>query len=413
MVTASLHRYLSALVLFLLPAGAGGVAAAKNTPVSAQVQQAIAPLTTAAPNFVQDILSRAGSPSAVSVSFQNFSQLTAETQQAAQDAILNSFRGAGVRLVKPEMAQAEVQVTFSEDWQGYVWIGQIQQGPGKQLVISRLPRPERANSAHAPTLTLRKSTIWIQDGQILDFFVDNQNLVLLEPAQISVYANDNGQWRQRYTLSITRTQPWPRDLRGKLQVNGGQLSVFLPGKLCAGSLSPPSLDCRSSDDPWPLDQGQLVAFFSARRNFFNGILAGPSAGVSVAPFFSAATWPGTNQRQWLFTGTDGRARFYLNDLSTPAATFNAWGSNLAVVHSGCSTGWQVLVSSSTDSVRPDSVEAVEVAGREAQTVSPAIDVAGPISVMWTSGKNSETVNGVMHLTSTGKYEAFILTVSCN
>jgi hypothetical protein len=237
--------------------------------------------------------------------------------------------------------------------------------------------------------------------------------LILEPAQLSVYSNDNGQWRQRSTLSITRTQPWPRDLRGKLQVNEGQLSIFLPGTLCTGSLSPPSLDCRSGDDPWPLDQGQLVAFFSPVRNFFNGVLAGPSAGVSVVPFFSAATWPGSNQRQWLFAGIDGRTRFYLNGLATPAATFNAWGSNLAVVHSGCSTGWQALVSSNTDSVRPDSVEAVEVAGREAQAVSSAVDLAGPISAMWTSGKNSEAVNGVAQMTSTGKYEAFILTVSCN
>jgi hypothetical protein len=413
MLTATLHRYLSALVLFLLPVGPAGVTEAKNAPWSAQAQQNTAPLTTAANSFVQDILSRAGSPSSVNLSFQNLSQLTAETQQAAQDAIVNRFRDAGVRLVKPEMALAEVQVTFSEDWQGYVWIAQIKQGPGQQLVISRLPRPERAASARAPNLTLRKSTIWIQDGQILDFFVDNQNLVILEPAQVSVYANDGGQWRQRYTLSVTRAQPWPRDLRGKLQVNGLQLTAFLPGTLCSGSLSPPSLDCRSSDDPWSLDQGQLVAFFSARRNFFNGILAGPGAGVSVVPFFSAATWPGSNQRQWLFTGIDGRARFYLNDLSTPAVTFSAWGSNVAVVHSGCSTGWQVLVSSSTDSVRPDSVEAVEVAGREAQIVSSAVDLAGPVSALWTSGKNSETVNGVMQLPSTGKYEAFILTVSCS
>jgi len=413
MLTVALHRYLSALMLFLLPAGAAGLAEAKNAPWSAQAPQNTAPLIAAANSFVQDILSRAGSPSAVSISFQNLSQLTAETQQAAQDAILNSLRGAGVRLVKPEMALAEVHVTFSEDWQGYVWIAQIKQGPGSQLVISRLPRPERTASVRAPTLTLRKVPVWIQDGQILDFFVDNQNLVILEPAQLSVYANDNGQWRQRYTLSINRAQPWPRDLRGKLQVNGLQLSAFLPGTLCTGSLSPPSLDCHSSDDPWPLDQGQLVAFFSARRNFFNGILAGPSAGVSVVPFFSAVTWPGTNQRQWLFTGTDGRARFYLNDLSSPATTFNSWGSNLAVVHSGCSTGWQVLVSSSTDSIRPDSVEAIEMAGREAQTVSSAVDLAGPVSAMWTSGKNSETVNGVMQLPSIGKYEAFTLTVSCN
>jgi hypothetical protein len=375
-------------------------------------QPAQTPLTAATNSFVQDILSRAGSPSAIAISFQNVAQAPPDAQEAAQNAIFAGLRNAGVRIVKPEMAVAEVKIIFSEDWQGYIWIAVIQQGPGRQMVMKRLPRSERASASRTPALTLRKNTLWQQDEPILDFYTDNQSLVVLEPAEVALYTSDSGQWRQRYTLAINHAQPWPRDLRGRLHVNGFQMTASLPGTLCSGSLSPPSLDCHASDDPWPIDPGELVAFYSSRRNFFNGILAAP-AGASVIAFFSAATWPSGDQRQWVFSGTDGRARLYQRDLTAPAALFNGWGSNLAVIHSGCGSGWQLLASAPTDGTHPDTLQALEISGRDPQPVSSAVDLAGPISAMWTAGKNTEAVNAVMQSPVTGKYEAIVLTVTCN
>jgi hypothetical protein len=370
------------------------------------------PMVVAAEELVQQILSRSGSPSAVAVDFQNVSSLSAETQETVQTAVFNAFRNAGTRVVRPEQAVTSVQIVFSEDLQGYLWIGVVHEGSGSQSVMKRLARPERL-AARAPVLTLRKIPVWQQEDPILDFYADNQNLVLLEPEQVSLYTNDSGQWRGRYTLAIAHEQPWPRDLRGRLKLNGGQITVFLPGTLCGGAIVPPSIECHSSDDPWSVDQGQFMAFYTPRRNFFTGILSGLGAGSSVLPFFSGVTWPVGDQRQWLFAGIDGRSRLYQNDLSTPAAVFNSWGGNLAGVHSNCGSGWQVLVTASTDSVHPDSIQAIEVAGREAQPASSSIDLAGPVLALWTSGKSGETVNGISQSTATGRYEAFTLTVTCN
>ena len=194
-------------------------------------------------------------------------------------------------------------------------------------------------------------------------------------------------------------------------MHGSELNAFLPGARCSGKISPPSLDCRASDDPWPMGEG-LVAFFSPRRNFFSGLLAGTSAGASVAPFFSGATWQSGDQHVWLFTGTDGHTRLFQNDLGTPAATFNGWGSTLAPVHSICGAGWQLLTSSPADTTRPDSVQAVEISGREALPVSAPVDLAGTVEALWTAGNYGQVVNGVLH-SQTGKYEAFTLTVICN
>jgi hypothetical protein len=380
---------------------------------AASQQNPPAPMVIAAGELVQQVLSRSGSPTAIAVSFQNLSSIPGDTQDVIQNAIFTAFRSAGVRLVKPETAMAEVEIVFSEDWQGYLWIAVIREGSTSQTVMKRLARLERPAVARAPALTVRKNTVWQQDTPVLDFFEDHQNLVVLEPDQLSLYVNDSGQWRGRYSLFINHTQPWPRDLRGRLKVVNGQITVFLPGTMCTGAISPPSLDCRPSDDPWQLDQGQLVAFYSPRRNFFTGILSGTSGGASVVSFFSGATWAVGDQKEWIFAGTDGRVRLYQNDLATPAALFNGWGSNLAAVHSNCGSGWQVLATAATDTTRPDSIQALEIYGREAQGVSAPVDLAGAVLALWPSGKNNETANAVAYSQSSGKYEALVLTVSCN
>ena len=398
MLKTAYKRWLCAFLFFFM---AAALAIPQDTPS----------LPPAATEFVQMILSRSGSPAAIAVTFQNLSSLSPEAQEATQNAIFNGFRSANVRVVKPEQAVADVHITFSEDWRGYVWIASIQQGSSSQTVIRKLPRQQRVQSAHSTTLTIRKIPVWQQDAPILDFYQDNQNLVVLEPGQLSLYSLDSGQWRPRQTLGIPHQSPWPRDMRGRLEVRGGEINVFLPGARCSGKLSPPSLDCRASDDPWPIGEG-LVAFFSPRRNFFNGLLAGTSAGASVAPFFSGATWQSGDQRLWLFTSTDGHTRLFQNDLASPVATFNGWGSTLAPVHSICGSGWQVLTSSPADTTRPDSVQAVEISGHEALPVSAPVDLAGTVEALWTAGNYSQVVNGVLHSQS-GKYEAFTLTVICN
>lgn len=381
-------------------------------PMCAAAQQEAQPLPAAANEFVQQILSRSGSPSAVAVSFQNIANLPPESQEAAQNAIFNAFHSANVRLVKPEQAIAEIQIAFSEDWQGSLWIATVQQGSSSQVIIKKIPRPQRSSSLRAPTITLRKIPVWQQETPILDFFQDNQNLLVLEPGQLSLYASDSGQWRLRQTLAITHQHPWPRDLRGRLEVHSGHIDAFLPGTRCSGALSPPALDCRASDDPWPIDSG-LVAFFSPRRNFFSGLLSGGSGGASVTPFFSGAAWQNGEQRMWLFTGTDGRARLFLNDLGSAAATYNGWGSTLAAVHSTCGSGWQLLATAPTDTVRPDSVQAMEIAGREALPVSAPVEFSGTVEALWTAGNYNQIVNGVVQSQATGKYEAFTLTAICN
>lgn len=366
---------------------------------------------TSANEFVQQTLTRAGSPAAITLSFENLSSLGPAEQETLKPLILNSFRAAGVRLVKAELALAEVQITFSEDWQGYVWVAKIIQGPGTQVVIKKVSRPARTTASALPALTLRRNMVWQQDEPILDFTADGQNLLVLEPEQVSVYTNDSGRWRLRQVMEIQHAQPWQRDLRGRLLVEGSQVTAFLPGTKCTGAKLG-ALQCAPADDPWQIDAVSLGAFYSPARNFFTGVLAGQNAGDSVLPFFSGAAWMTAETRVWIFTGTDSRARLYLNNLASPAATFNDWGSNITTLRSGCGSGTQVLVSSPGDLTQPDAVQALEISGREAVPASATVGFSGPVVALW-PGQNGQSANAVVKSLTTGKYEAISLTVTCN
>jgi hypothetical protein len=370
------------------------------------------PLVDAAGAFAQEIVSHNGLPETVMVSFDNLSSLSSSDQSAAREAILARFRIAGLHVVKADAA-AELQITFSEDWQGLVWIAtlkQASQSNASRVLIKKTARPQRSTSIHSAAVTLQKTLILSQDAPILDLIRDDQTLLVLEPQQISIYQNDSGRWKFVSALPVTHDLSWPRDLRGRLQGTARQFSAFLPGTLCTGTLSPPQMQCRHSDDPWQVDRNQF-AFFSSSRNFFTGVLAEQNAGASVPPFFSAAAWQNGDKRQWLFAGTDGKARLYQGSLTSEPVVLNEWGSDVVAVHSGCSSGWQILVSSSSSS-HSDSIQSMEIVNGSAMPVSMPLEIAGAVRALWPAGEENQAANAVVE-SATGKYEAYALTVSCN
>jgi len=402
MLQATIRSYLHLSAFLLLIAFA-----------TSHAQQPLpSPLADAAGLFAQEILSHNGLPETVMVSFNNLSSLSPSDQSAATDAILARLRSAGVHVVRADAA-AELQVTFSEDWQGLIWVAtfkQASQSNASRVLIKKIARPQRTASLQSAAVTLQKTLILSQGAPILDLIRDDQTLLVLEPEQISIYQNDSGRWKFVSALPVAHDHSWPRDLRGRLQGTARQFTAFLPGTLCTGTISPPQMQCRHSDDPWQVDRNQL-AFFSSSRNFFTGVLAGQNAGASVPPFFSAAAWQNGDKRLWLFAGTDGKARLYQSTLTSEPVIQTDWGSDLVAVHSGCSSGWQILVSSSSSS-HSDSIQGMEIVNGGAVPVSMALEISGAVRALWPSGEENMAANAVVE-SATGKYEAYALTVSCN
>ncbi len=195
-----------------------------------------------------------------------------------------------------------------------------------------------------------------------------------------------------------------------------------------------TLNCRESDDPWPLVSGmlnggtmsvfpsaglgngastlvpQMRAFFAPSRNFFTGALT-PGVGkfTTVPKFYSAALLPRDKYTIWLFAATDGQIHM-IDGVSDQAAKLG-WGSDVGSVKTSCGAGWQVLATSSGDQGE-DAVRAYEFPDRDPVAVSAPLDFPGAITAMWTEAKG-DTAIAIAKNRETGSYEAFRLALACS
>jgi len=304
------------------------------------------------------------------------------------------------------------------------------------------PRPEGAPAARdSVPLSLRKIPLWTQDSPILDVAVLEENatpthIAVLDPEKVTLYRLQGGKWQQEQALPVVHERPWPRDPRGRLvPATDHLLDAYLPGVICASTVGMPlALNCRESDDPWPLVAGtinggtlsvfpsaglangaatvvpQMKAFFAPTRNFFTGALTpGVSKFTTVPKFYSATLLPRDKYTLWLFAATDGAVHM-VDGVSDQTARFG-WGSDLATVKTQCGAGWQVLASSSGEQAG-DSVRAYEFPDRDPVAVSAAVDFSGTITALWTEARG-DTAVAVVKDRETESYAAFRLAMACS
>ncbi len=383
-------------------------------------------------------------PGAVAITIENRSSLGKREREIIHNGLRGTLEGLGLRFVRDDQAAATVTISLSENPSAYVWVAAIRQGAGETAVVMvEMPRPEGSNSPRdSVPLTLRKTSIWTQDDPILDVAVLEENtapsfIAVLDPGKISLYRMLGGKWQQEQVLEIVHAKPWPRDVRGRLiPARDHLLDVYLPGVIChTSAVLPFTLNCRESDDPWPLVAAassgavfpsagqsagivgasstvvpQIKAFFAPNRNFFTGALT-PGVGkfTAVPKFYSAAWLPRDRYTLWLFAATDGEVHM-VDGLSDQTMKLG-WGSDFSTVRTNCGAGWQVLASSPGDTGE-DSVRAYEIPDRDPVVVSAAIDLPGAITALWTEARGDSAI-AVVENRETRNYEAFRLALACS
>jgi len=378
-------------------------------------------------------------PGAVAITVENRSSLGKKDFDSISGALRAELDALGARAAKPEQAAATVAVWLSENPQSYVWVAQIQQGTGESAVaMVSVPRGDEAGWAHeSMPMSLRKIPLWAQEERILDAVVLEEDsapkqIAVLDGEKVAIYRLKSGKWQQEQTLTITHARPWPRDLRGRIMAAKDHLlDVYLPGVFCRSTATLPlTLNCRESDDPWPLvatavasfpslSAGSppvrpLGAFYSASRNFFTGALT-PGVGrlMTVGKFYSAAALPRERYVLWLFAGTDGQ--IHMVDGVTDQTAKLGWGSDIASVKTACGAGGQLMATSSGENGPGNGVDSVrlyEIADRDPVPVSAALDFPGEITALWTEAKGDSAM-AVVRNHETGDYEAFRLAVACS
>lgn len=365
----------------------------------------------------------------VSLSFENRSSLGRRDSEIVQNGIRDALAASGVRTARPgQVSTAAVRISLSENLSSYVWVAEVRRNDADaSVVMVATPRPERAAIQDSVPLSIRKTLLWTEAGPILDILVLEEGsaptrIAVLAPERISIYRMQSGRWQFEQSAQIRHAQPWPQDPRGRLvRAKDHLLDVYLAGVVCNGAdAAQLVLDCRDSEDPWPLtvaalsggDSGipAIRAFFAPTRNFFTGALT-PGIGkfTSVPKFYSAAPLPREKSLLWLFAATDGFVHVIDGTSDQPLRLL--WGSDVASVKTACGAGWQVLATGAEQN-SGDSVRAFEIPDRDPVAVSSAVDFSGGISALWTEARG-DTAIAVTKNPLAGNYEAFRLSLACS
>ncbi|PYV59076.1 MAG: hypothetical protein DMG91_02165 [Acidobacteria bacterium] len=357
-------------------------------------------------------------PGAINLSVTNRSTLRTQTVDEIRRGLLTELASRGARFVSPEQAAAVVEVYLSENQQEYLWSARIQQGVNAPaIVMVSLPRPAGPPlGSEKAQLRIIKTLLWSQQKPILDAGTIDANpphLVVLSPDSIALYRPQGDHPQLEQILPITHRRPWPRDIRGRLLLGKEQLlQAYLPGVTCQSGVSTPlALNCRESDDPWPVgtDQFSLNAFFSPTRNFFTGALS-PSVGKqNLAPFYTVAAVLRERYTLWLTAGVDGQLHL-VDGMADQTIGKLRWGSDIAALRSACGSGWQVVATSTSEN--DDSIRAFEIVDRSPVPVSEPLAFNGSITALWSDPGGSRAV-AVSRSKTTGFYEAYRISIACD
>lgn len=357
-------------------------------------------------------------PGAVSVDLENKSSLANNQRDEVRRQLLTQLASHGLRLVDQEQAAATIHITLSENLTSYLWIAAIHVGNNPaEIEMVALPRPDPTSpQRQTSTITLHKTLLWSQTTPMLDIAVldgSPPHMIVLEPDRVALYRYQGSGWEQQDAMTISHAHPWPRDVRGRLVIRKDHLfDAYLPGVFCqSGNRTPVTLNCRESDDSWPLgnDLLNLNGFYASARNFFTGVLV-PGIGKqsTVSSFYTAAGLPRANYILWLFAGTDSRVHM-LDGITDQVMQAADWGDEVASIRTSCGSGWQVLASSRSSN--SDSIRAYEFADRVASPITQPADFSGSVVSLWTA-MDGVTAFAVSRDDRTEKYEAFRLSVSC-
>src|SRR5260370_34744288 len=369
----------------------------------------------AARDLARQIAEKVGSPSNVSLAVRNTSPLSGSDVAEIRHTVEAQFNSSGLRIVKPDQSVADIQLTLSQTVQGWLWVADIRHGNNSDAVlIPVFPRQAPPLSGVSSTMTLHKTFLWSQPNatQVLDVAVlgggSNPNtLLVLDSSMVSLYHMQQSHWELDQAQPIARSRPWPRDLRGRLIVgHDRKFEAYLPGMKCSGSAdSGLTMECHSADDPWPLGATSdgPRAFFGA-RNFFTGVTSGGA--TSTGPFFSAASAQ-QDFKEWFFAQTNSLLHF----IGNASGGRNGWGNNISAIKFCCGRHWQVLLTGAADHTQSDSIQAAEAEGVAPVPAGAPVDFAGPVSALRTAADGSTSVAVTKNL-STGKYEAFSLSITC-
>jgi hypothetical protein len=152
------------------------------------------------------------------------------------------------------------------------------------------------------------------------------------------------------------------------------------------------------------------AFYNSARDYFTGVVS-PSVGVDLPPFYAAALIPrSAGSGALLVGGVDGKVQMAENGTLKTVSGTRDWGSDFAVLHSGCGAGVQVIASSSGEAAN-DSLRSYEFPALEAVPAGAPLAMNGAVTALWTAPDGKSVLAVVRN--AANEYEVNRVTALCN
>ncbi|MGC1423868.1 MAG: hypothetical protein WA354_11300 [Terracidiphilus sp.] len=380
---------------------------------------------------VADILG----PGQAQLTIRSLSTIQMNELPSIRKLLEQDLKARGVLLSGAEGANA-IRVTLSENARERLWVAEVREGSEAHVAMVHVDASTEPVAVANAQMVLRKQKVIglfnriggvVRDNPILAAAEINGHFVVMYADRISIFTALAGGWTESNAFLIDKKLS--RDPRGVLlpTADGGGFTAYAPGAQCAGSYSLPlsgptqdsgwSVRCHASDDPWPVYQSgdasgapSLKAFYNPARDFFTGIVT-PSIGVDLAAFYSAGMIPrAAGGAALLLAGIDGNVSIVENGMMRPIAGTRDWGSDFAVMRSGCGAGTQVIASSSGEAMS-DSLRSFEIPGLEAIPASGSLAMDGTVMALWTAQDGKSVLAAVRN--AAGEYEVDRVTALCN
>jgi len=361
-------------------------------------------------------------PGQARVTLRNLSTISSDDLPAIRKTIEQDLKAHGVTATDDDDANA-IRITLSENMHGRLWVAEVVEGNTTRVAMVEAGAVTDAGVPAGAELTLRLETVLTSRAPVLAALEIPIGLVVLEPEQIVFYARAGRGWREQSRVSIGQRRPLPRDPKGILLPDGSAgFDAWLASTECAGSFSAlaPLVDgmvsCHPSDDPWPVvapeaGAAPVKAFFNRARNYFTGVIT-PSLGPELPPFYSATWIPRSSGAMAMIVGgIDGKVLLIENGSAKTLTGVRDWGSDFAILRSGCGGGTQVIASSSGESAT-DSLRAYEIPALEAVAASAPLQLKGTVTALW-SAPDGKSALAVVRA-ATNQYEVDrVAATTCN
>ena len=400
---------LRAACLFLLTLAASDAASAST------------PWDVPAAQLAEQIATLLG-PGQAQLDLTNRSAIPPSEIPAIRKSLEDALRSHGVRPADAGSANS-IHITLSENARERLWVAQIVEGNETQVTMVRMEGRATPAASAESRVVLQRNRLWASSSEtadnnstapVLAVLELHGELVVLMQDRITVFARAATGWNEKQRLSITAHveagHPLPRDPRGELvpTPDGGGFTAYLPGIKCSSAFNSSTtsdesavesaLTCNPSDDPWPL-VGQSTgtkAFYNAARNYFTGVIT-PNYGADLTSFYSAVMLPQSPFTQGAATSTpllasliNGKLQFITQSVTRTVSGARDWGSEIAVLNTGCGSGAQLLASASGEATS-DSLRAYEIHGQEAVSVSASMPIDGSIMALDTAADLSSVL----------------------